>query len=266
MTAPSVLKTIAESVSKRLEERRSLRSERELDRSLASTREPRPLLERFTASGANVIAEVKLASPSQGEFACARSLSPVGAAGQYLASGARALSVLTEQDHFNGSLEYLSAIRKAFPDARLLLKDFVIDRYQLLEARHAGADAALLIVSLLGEARTRELLAECDRLGLTALVEVHDEEELGIAARIGSRLIGVNNRDLKTLEIDLATSFRLAALAPRDTALISESGIGRGSEMRDLARAGFSGFLIGTSLMRTGEPGRALARLLAEAE
>jgi indole-3-glycerol phosphate synthase len=262
----TVLGRIADSVRARLEERKARLPARELERRCAQARKPHDFAAAFGGPGIHVIAEIKFSSPSQGALADGTALSPVEAARAYLDNGAAALSILTEQDHFNGKLEYLEAVRGVFPEARLLLKDFVIDEYQLAEARVRGADAALLIVALLGEARTAELLAECRRLGLTALVEVHDERELEAAARAGARLIGVNNRDLKTLEISLETSYRLLAKAPRGATLVSESGLSRGEELGKLRQAGYHGFLIGTTFMKTGRPGEALARMLREAK
>lgn len=262
----SVLQQIAEKVQKRLSERKSLVSEIELERLCKASRTPHSFLDAFLEPGVHVIAEVKFASPSQGQISQSTKPNPVEVATSYLQAGARALSVLTEQDYFHGKPEYLSEIRKAHPQARLLMKDFVLERYQLLEARILGADAALLIVALLGKERTAELLAQCKEIGLTALVEVHDEHELIAATEIGSDLIGINNRNLKTLEISLETSFRLKMLAPKNACLIAESGIHSAQEIRSLRSVGFSGFLIGTSLMKTGNPGEALQRLILEAQ
>jgi indole-3-glycerol phosphate synthase len=263
---PSVLHQIAESVRKRLGERKAQISEQEVERLCKTARTPYPFQETFRQPGIHVIAEVKFASPSQGTISQVKEPNPVEVASSYLQAGARALSVLTEQDHFHGKPEYLSEIRKAHPEARLLLKDFVLERYQLLEARVLGADAALLIVALLGKGLTAELLSVCREIGLSALVEVHDEDELNIAVEAGAELIGINNRNLKTLAISLDTSYRLKNLAPKNACLISESGIHTAQEIRSLRSMGFSGFLIGTSLMKTGSPGDALKRLLWEAQ
>jgi indole-3-glycerol phosphate synthase len=275
MTPPNVLVKIAEAVRVRLEQRKAVKPgsalQKEWERACAARPEMFSLVSAFQSSSPGptpkVIAEVKFASPSQGVLSSsiASAPRPEKIAGDYLAAGATALSVLTEQDHFHGHPDYLKAIRAAHPSARLLMKDFVIDEYQLLEGRVLGADAALLIVALLGESRTAELLDACRRAGLEALVEVHDDAELQIAARIGAKLIGVNNRDLKTLEISLDTSFNLVSRAPRGATLISESGISRGEELRRLAHAGFSGFLVGSSFMKTGDPGAVLEKLLREA-
>lgn len=265
MNVPSVLLQIAESVKTRLRERKVRLPESKLRTELASARAPRSFSQAFTGSGIRILAEIKYASPSEGRIRDAREIAPLGVAQSYLRGGAVALSVLTEQDHFGGSLSRLAEIRKALPEARLLLKDFVVEEYQLLEARVAGADAALLIVALLGENRTLELLMAAQAMGLEALVEVHDEAELETAARIGARLIGVNNRNLKDMKVSLDVSRRLAPLAPEGSTLISESGLRSGSELRELTKLGYRGFLIGTSFMRASDPGQALAELLLEA-
>lgn len=262
----SVLHEIAEKVRHRLDQRKAKLSESDLENICKSARVPHPFLDSFIHPGIHVIAEVKFASPSQGQISQSSKPNPVEVATNYLQAGARALSVLTEQDYFHGKPEYLSEIRKAHPEARLLLKDFVLERYQLLEARVLGADAALLIVALLGKERTAELLSVCKEIGLTALVEVHDEQELLAATEIGAELIGINNRNLKTLEISIETSFRLRLLAPKNACLIAESGIHTAQEIRTLRSVGFSGFLIGTSLMKTNQPGETLKRLIQEAQ
>ncbi len=247
----TILEKISVDVQKRLDERRRTRatvSILDLDR--------RPL--REFPSG--LIAEVKYASPSQGKLADRTQSSPVAIAGEYLRNGAAALSVLTEQDHFSGRIADLVAIRQAFPDAFILMKDFVIDEYQLFEAREAGADAVLLIIALFGKARVAQLLERCRELNLHALVEVHDEVEMRIAIEIGAQVIGVNNRNLKTFVVSLDTSRRLASYfachldslvsscALPQVKLISESGISTQDEMNELGRLGYSGFLVGTAL------------------
>lgn len=266
MKSGTVLDRIGSSVLRRLNERKTILSEKDLRALCETARNPFAFEHCFSSPGCHIIAEIKFSSPSQGSIVQFESLSPETVAREYLQNGAAALSILTEQDHFHGNLEYLKRVRHAFPQARLLMKDFILDEYQLLEARAFGADAALLIVALLGEAQTQRLLQCCRELGLTALVEVHDEEEFQIASNIGATLIGVNNRNLKNLEITLETSHRLAALAPRGACLISESGLNVGSQLKELSEKGYSGFLIGTSFMKTRTPGIALARLLEEAK
>jgi len=270
MSSGTVLDRIAASVSQRLEERKVLMPEDRLRVLSEKARQPHPFEQAFVQSRINIIAEIKFSSPSQGEITSQKFLTPESLAGEYLQSGALALSILTEQDHFQGNLDYLRRVRQTFPQAYLLMKDFVLDEYQLLEARTVGADAVLLIVALLGQKRTKELLNVCRRLGLTALVEVHDSEELKMAFDVGATLIGVNNRNLKTLEISVNTSHQLIKQVMKQTLdqvrLISESGLSHGSQLKELHQIGYSGFLIGTSLMKTGTPGQALAQILMEAK
>ena len=210
-----------------------------------------------------VIAEVKLASPSQG--AIAPHLSPVEVAAQYLGAGAAALSVLTEPDWFQGSPEYLRLIRQQFPEALLLMKDFFVDPWQVELAAHLGADAVLVIVALLGQERSEMMIRKALDTGLTPLVEVHTLPELEVALACGAQLIGVNNRNLKTLKISLDTTRELIPHVPAGRTIICESGLARGQDLAEMAAAGCHGYLIGTSLMKTGQPGEALATLLREA-
>jgi indole-3-glycerol phosphate synthase len=257
----NVLERIAERVRVRVAEDRAREPLEALLRRGAE-RQPADFRAAFDRPGLNVIAEVKLASPSEGPIA--PGADPVRVASDYLAHGAQAISVLTERDHFAGDPAYLGAIRARHPQARLLMKDFVVDEWQVARARADGADAVLLIVALLGESGLRRFLRTTRDAGLTALVEVHDAEEMRVAANEGASLIGVNNRDLKTLRVSLETSERLAPLAPSDATLISESGLSRRAELDRLRGAGYRGFLIGTTLLRTGCPGKSLAGLLAD--
>jgi len=211
----------------------------------------------------NIIAEFKRRSPSKGEIR--RNADPAGIAKSYELGGAAAVSVLTEEDYFAGSLDDLRAVRQVVP-LPLLRKDFVFDEYQVYESA-AGADALLLIVAALDDdtlARLRTITE--DELGMDALVEVHTEEELGRAVRAGAQVIGVNNRDLSTFEVSLETSVQLASAAPQDTFLISESGIGSVEDIERLRALGYRGFLIGETLMRADDPEELLAKFsLAQA-
>lgn len=216
----------------------------------------------FRNQGWNVIAEVKKASPSQGDIQS--DIDHCAVARDYLRNGATALSILTEPVFFKGQLSYLEDIRRNHPEAYILQKDFLIDGYQLYEAALAGADAILIIVALLGEKESKRLYDLAKQLGLGALIEVHNEEELEIAVRIGAKLIGVNNRNLKTLEISLDTSRRLIAHMPDGALPIAESGITSHQDIRELRTLGFRGFLVGTHLMQTGAPGHALRGLLGD--
>lgn len=220
-------------------------------------------LKRAVAAGAPaVIAEIKKASPSGGTLR--EQLDPLAVGREYDRAGAAAISVLTEGVHFQGQIEYLAALRWHL-EIPLLMKDFVIDRYQVFEARHAGADAVLLIAALLEGPALPRLCEEVQALGMEALVEVHSEGELDRALRAGASLIGVNNRDLRTFRVSLETALRLAPLVPRDVVAVAESGISNGENVRTLWQAGYAGFLIGETLMRSPAPGAALAGLLKAA-
>jgi indole-3-glycerol phosphate synthase len=206
-----------------------------------------------------IVAEVKKASPSKGVIRA--DFDPLQIAGSYARNGAAAISVLTEERYFQGHIDYLAAIRAAV-DVPLLRKDFVFDPYQLYEARAFGADAVLLIVAILAEPALRELLWLAEELNLTALVEVHDEAELECAVRCGARLLGVNNRDLRTFHTTLATTERLMPAVPPGALVIAESGIDSVEDIVRLERAGVHAFLIGEALMRAADPGARLAELI----
>jgi len=206
-----------------------------------------------------IIAEIKRASPSEGAIRDGE-FDPAAIARQYENAGASALSVLTDQEFFAGRLEYLTAARNA-TSIQALRKDFIIDEYQLYEARAAGADAVLLIVAALPPVLLRDLLALTQALGMTALVESHDEAELEVALQSGAEVLGVNNRDLRTFEVDLGTTERLAAMVPDDRVLVAESGVHTREDIERLADAGAEAALVGTALMRAEDPGEALRGL-----
>jgi len=212
------------------------------------------LLARPTA----IIAEFKRHSPSAGPIQAGAE--PVALARLYQAGGAAAMSVLTEPDHFKGSLDDLRRVAAAVT-LPLLRKDFAVDRHQVYEAALAGAEAVLVIVAGLSDADALKLLDAAHQVHLDALVEVHTAEELQRAASIGARLIGVNNRNLKTLQVDLETSLRLAELAPPDATLVAESGLRTRADIERLQAAGYRAFLIGETLMRAADPRAALAAL-----
>ncbi|MBN2241844.1 MAG: indole-3-glycerol phosphate synthase TrpC [Acidobacteria bacterium] len=205
-----------------------------------------------------IIAEIKRASPSAGLLR--EDFDPEGIARQYRQSGAAALSVVTEVHHFRGNLEILAALRW-HTDLPLLRKDFIIDPYQLIEARRVGADAVLLIAALMDAADLRLMILEAERLGMDALVEVHDQDELRKALDAGAGLVGVNNRDLRTLEVSLDVSLDLAPIIPAKVVAVAESGIRTADDIRRLADAGYQGFLVGEHLMRAASPGAALREL-----
>lgn len=228
--------------------------------------DPRPIRSLAVAlreaSGVAVIAEVKRRSPSRGLIR--PDFDPVSIARAYADAGAAAISVLTDERFFGGELGFLEAIREA-ADLPLLRKDFVIDPHQIDEARVAGADAVLLIVAALAPERLAELHRHARGLGLDVLVEVHDEAEWEVARGIGADLVGVNNRDLRTFEVDLSTTERIAARAVGEgVLLVAESGIVTYEDIERLQRVGARGFLVGESLMREPDPGKALEALIGQ--
>jgi len=229
---------------------------RERVREAKSRANPHAFRSALQKDGINIIAEFKRRSPSKGMIC--DGANPVEIARAYQAGGAVAMSVLTEEDYFAGSLDDLRQV-KAAVDLPVLRKDFIVEDYQVYESAVAGADAILLIVAALDDellARLRSL-AE-DELQMDALVEVHTSDEMKRAAACGAKLIGVNNRDLRTFEVSLDTSLRLAREAPADAVLISESGLKNSDDLRRLHDAGYRGFLIGETLMRAEDPERAL--------
>lgn len=243
-----------------------------------AAREPQAALERralartarpgvFTASLArtdrwNVIAECKRRSPSRGVLRAA--YDPVAIARAYAAAGAAAISVLTEPTFFDGALTHLEAVRAAV-DTPLLRKDFIVSEYQLLEARAAGADAALLIVAALAPSELHQLMRAADGLGLDVLVEAHDAAELQVAAEAGATIIGVNNRNLRTLAVDVHASEALVAMMPKGVIAVSESGLKSPADLARLSALGYGAFLIGERFMSDPDPGAALASLLEAA-
>lgn len=255
----SLLERIRLDVEKRLHARRQRTPARRLEEALPS-RLLEPRFRRALAESPRpaVIAEFKRRSPS--ESALAPGLRPELVAAEYARAGAAALSVLTEEDHFGGSLDDLRAAKEA-AGLPVLRKDFLFDSYQLLEAKAAGADAALVILSMTGENLARELLAEARALRLDVLVEVHDEEEMAAARRLGADLVGVNNRNLSTLRTSLDVSRRLAGFAPEGALLVSESGLRSSADLAELSALGYGAFLIGTSLLAGGRPGAALVAM-----
>ena len=218
-------------------------------RAYAKARRLRAALSRTDTT--NIIAEIKRASPSKGVINA--DIDVIALALQYAAGGAAAISVLTEPEYFQGSLDDLRAVRAAV-DLPVLRKDFTVDEFQIYEAAAAGADAILLIVAALSEDDLRALLRlSQDELGIDALVEVHSPAELEIAAKIGAEIIGVNNRDLHSLDVSLYVSRRLIASRPKNALMVAESGISSRAEIDELKRLGFNGFLIGETLMRTAD-------------
>jgi indole-3-glycerol phosphate synthase len=234
----------------------------ELEMLAAETRpKRRDFRAALTGRSPAVIAEIKRASPSKGIIA-ADTLDPAAVAQAYENGGAAAISVLTDEQFFRGSLDDLSIARGAVR-IPVLRKDFTIDEYHVAEAAANCADAVLLITAILSPTRLRQLREYAQKLGLTALVEVHDETELESALDSGAQVIGVNNRNLRTFEVTLETSLRMAARIPAGIVRVSESGIRSPEDIRRLGEAGYHAFLVGEHLMRSRDPQHALRALLA---
>jgi indole-3-glycerol phosphate synthase len=214
---------------------------------------------RLAGNTRQIVGEVKKASPSKGLIRA--DFEPVAIARDYAAHGASAISVLTEERFFQGNLMHLEKIHHAV-ESPLLRKDFMLDPYQLVEAKSYGADAVLFIAAMLDPGLMRDLREQAAALALDTLIEVHTEQELEAAIAAGTRLIGINNRDLKTFEVSLATTERLAPLIPAGVTVVCESGIDSLDQIRRVEQLGIHVFLIGESLMRAPEPGKKLAELL----
>lgn len=253
------LETVVEHTQAGLAERKAAVPAESLRERLGPARRGRPFSEALIDEGISLIAEMKRASPSRGPIRPDATVAQVVRA--YQEAGARAVSVLTEPEWFGGSLDDLVEARAAC-ELPLLRKDFVVDEYQLLEARVAGADAVLLIVAALEPERLAELMAAASDLGMDSLVEVHDEEEVETAVEAGAEVIGINNRDLHSLEVDLDTTFRLLADVPAGTVVVAESGITTVDDVERLERAGVDAILVGEALMRADDPVRAVRELL----
>ncbi len=254
----SVLDDIVAGVRIDLARRESGTSAADLRAALADVDPPRDPMPHFRAPGSSVIAEVKRRSPSKGDLA--EIADPAALATAYARGGAAAISVLTEERRFGGSLADLRAVRAAV-DTPLLRKDFVVSDYQLLEARAAGADLVLLIVAALTDDELHRLHDGARELGLTVLVEVHDEAETERAVALGAELVGVNARNLKTLDVDPGTFARLAPLLPDDRVLVAESGISGPADVAGFVAAGARAVLVGEALVRDGDPEAAVRAL-----
>ena len=261
MSAPDLLRTIVAATERITAVRREREPLVALERRAAQVSPEGARFERELGlvGRMNVIAECKRRSPSRGVLAA--TYDPAALARLYEQGGAAAISVLTEPTFFDGALEHLKDVRRAVR-LPLLRKDFVIDEYQLFEARAAGADAVLLIVAALEQADLVRLQARARDLGLAALVEVHDDSELARALDGGARVIGVNNRNLRTLAVDVEASYRLAAKMPKGIVAVSESGLQSRADLEKLAAAGYNAFLIGERFMTDPDPARAVRSLI----
>lgn len=219
----------------------------------------------LAAPGMRLIAEVKGASPSKGVLI--DPFDPPTIAADYLAAGADAISVLTDEAFFKGSLDHLRAVKAlslaAAKPRPVIRKDFLLDRYQVAEARAAGADAVLLIVAMLSDEELRDLHAAANAWGMAALVEVHNEAEAARAVASGATLIGINNRDLHSFKVDLAVSERIAPQLPPGTTIVGESGIATATDVQRLATAGVDAILVGESLVKAQDRGAAVRGLVS---
>ncbi len=255
-----ILHTIIEQTKKDLHDRITSVRRAELMAQIAAQQPARDFsLALRRPSGVTIIAEAKKASPSKGVIRA--DFDPVGIARSYAANGARAVSVLTEEHFFQGHLNYLAMIRRAV-EIPLLRKDFIIDPFQVYEARAAGADAFLLIAAVLDTGHLRTLVRLGNNLGMHALVEVHTAEELKTALDADPHIIGINNRNLNTFETNIETSLHLRPLIPDSIITVSESGITTPDDIRRLRACGIDAFLIGETLMRATDPARKLTELL----
>ncbi len=256
----TVLDKIVAAKRREIADCRSRIPEAELQKKLADAPPPRDFFAALAAPGPiRLIAEVKKASPSAGVIRS--DFDPVTIAKIYEQHGASCLSVLTDEPFFQGLLEYLEAVRAevAIP---VLRKDFILDSYQLLEARAAGADAVLLIAECLDDCNLRKLHNEAIELGMTPLVELYDPENLDRVLEAGATLIGVNNRDLRTFQVDLEHTLRLRPRVPDHCVMVSESGVKTHADVQRLAAAGVDAILVGESLMRQPNIGAAVDQLL----
>jgi indole-3-glycerol phosphate synthase len=258
----TVLDRILEARRADLARRKSVLPETALKYGAAAASPLRDFPAALTREGLNVIAELKPASPSRGVIR--EPFDPVALAQSFEAAGAAALSVLTEAEFFRGSLKYMRDARKEV-QIPVLRKDFIFDSWQVWEARANDADSFLLIVAALSDPLLRDLLALSRELRMEPLVEVHTAQELDRALAVEARIIGVNNRDLKTLDVQPELSFDLVARIPESCIAVSESGLSTHEELQKLRNAGFDAFLIGEHLMFASDPGAALSAVLGSA-
>lgn len=257
---PTVLDDIIVGVREDLERRRAAAPRADLEARCAQQPPARPVLDALAGPGIGLIAEVKRRSPSKGDLADIPD--PAALAATYAAAGATVVSVLTEERRFGGSLADLDAVRAAV-ETPVLRKDFVVEDDQVIEARAHGADIVLLIVAALADVDLDRLLRLTEELGMTALVEVHDEEETRRAVDVGARAIGVNARDLKTLEVHPATFARLRPLVPDGIVTVAESGIRGAADAARFAAEGADALLVGEALVTDGDPATAVRAIMA---
>ena len=265
--APTLMTTYLDAIVERkrrdLEERKRAVPLGEIKARARDLPPPLDFAAALRAGGIQVIAEVKKASPSRGPIA--PNADPVAIAQAYARAGASAISVLTEEPHFQGHLDFLPAIKRGLDGhgPPLLRKDFIVDPYQVFESRAYEADALLLIVACLTDDRLRELLGLSRELGLHCLVEAHTQDEARRAVDAGAEIVGINNRDLGTFDVSLETTHLVRPVIPEDRVVVSESGIASREDVRKLAGWGVDAFLIGEALMTAADPSASLRELLA---
>ncbi|MEW6142026.1 MAG: indole-3-glycerol phosphate synthase TrpC [Chloroflexota bacterium] len=264
MTPGSIVDEIIASTAEAIIERKQLKPLETLERELVIVNQinrPRDFIAALQSKDLSLIAEIKRASPSRGTFPVKLSVNELAIA--YASAGASAISVVTEPKYFHGSLSYLTLVRSAV-SLPVLCKDFIIDPYQVYEARACGADAVLLIASILGSSRLQELLKLTTDLGMAALIEVHNIRDLEKALAGPARLIGINNRDLSTFNVTLETTLSLRPLVPAGITIVSESGIHSAQDVETLRHVGINAILVGESLVTSPDPALKLAELLGK--
>ncbi|MGA4846170.1 indole-3-glycerol phosphate synthase TrpC [Streptomyces sp. G5(2025)] len=254
-----ILAGLVTQAERQTERRRALRPASELSVLAAAAPPPRDFATALKEPGLGVIAEMKPRSPSKGPLT--DDYRPTELARAYQRGGASAISVLTHEDGFGGSPDHLVVARAAV-EVPVLRKDFIVDEYQILEARALGADAVLLLVAALAPERLAELLRYIRRFGMEALVEVHDAREVDVALAAGATVIGVNHRDLRDFTIDRTLSARLRERVGRRRVMVGESGVRGARDARELERAGVDAVLVGEVLMRAGDPGATIKELI----
>ncbi len=244
----------------RLEASKQARSLQQLKLTIQPLIHAKSFLAQLQRDQINIIAEVKRRSPSKGVIR--KNFDPVSIAKNYTENGAACLSVLTEEDYFDGSMEHLKAVR-AITDLPIIRKDFIFDEYQIFEAVEIQVNAILLIAAMLEPVLFNDLMQTAYGLGLDVLVEIHDAEEAEKVLRYDVKLLGVNNRNLRTFEVTLDTSLKLAEQLPKSLTLVSESGLRTSEDLNLLRSVGYHAFLIGEEFMRSEDEGAALARLIS---
>ena len=255
MPIPNILKNILSHKRDEIEACKRRVSLEDLQAQVGSVKAPLSLFRALSVGNLAVIAEIKKASPSAGVIR--ENFDPLEIAKAYVRAGASAISMLTDGKFFQGSLDYITKVRPFVP-IPILRKDFIIDPYQIVEARVYGADALLLIVAALEKSQLNDLLHQTRELGMNALVETHTVEEMEIAIESGARIVGINNRSLESFEIDLGTTEQLAPMVPDGTLLVGESGLRTQKDIQRMIHANVDAVLVGTHFMNDPDPGDAL--------